>query len=64
MLLDLLQDVAVAAPNRADDEVGALAADASQELQLQRFGLRPCRRPAQLTQAGTWYCYKRARPKS
>ncbi len=64
MLLDVLQDVAVAAPKRADDEVGALAQNRDQEETLKRLGLRPCSRPSGLTKPGTWYCYRRTRPKS
>jgi hypothetical protein len=64
MLLDVLQDVAVAAPKRADDEVGALAQNRDQGETLKRLGLRPCARPSCLTKPGTWYCYRRTRPKS
>jgi len=63
MLLDVLQDVAVAAPKRADHEVGALAQTRAQEETLRRLGMRPCTRPAGLTKPGTWYCYRRTRPK-
>jgi hypothetical protein len=63
MLLDVLQDVAVVAPKRADDEVGALAQNRAQEATLRRLGLRPCPRPSGLTKPGTWYCYRRTRPK-
>jgi len=64
MLLDVLQDVAVAAPGRADDEIGALANDNPQQAHLERFGLRPCQRPTHLSKPGTWYCYRRTRGKS
>lgn len=64
MLLDVLQDIAVAAPNRADHEIGALAGDDTQRARLERFGVRPCARPAHLDKPGTWYCYPRTRAKS
>lgn len=64
MLLDVLQDVAVAAPKRADDEIGALAPNRIQEETLTKLGLRPCPRPTRLGQQGTWYCYRRTRPKT
>ena len=63
MLLDVLQDVAVAAPNRADEEIGALAEDRTQTARLERLGLRPCRRPTHLSKPGIWYCYPRTRGK-
>jgi hypothetical protein len=63
MLLDVLQDVAVAAPGRADGEIGAVANTDSQQAHLERFGLRPCQRPDHLTKPGTWYCYRRTRGK-
>jgi hypothetical protein len=63
MLLDVLQDIAVAAPKRADDEVGALAQNRAQEETLRHLGLRPCPGPSGLTKPGTWYCYRRTRPK-
>lgn len=64
MLLDVLQDVAVAAPNRADHEIGALASDSTQQAYLEAIGLRPCARPPHLSKPGTWYCYHRTRRKS
>lgn len=62
MLLDVLQDVAVKAPHRADDEVGAIAQDRHQQDRLEALGLRPCPTPPALQQPGTWYCYRRTRP--
>jgi hypothetical protein len=54
----------VAAPNRADHEIGALAGDDTQRARLERFGMRPCARPTHLDKPGTWYCYPRTQAKS
>lgn len=61
MLLDVLQDIAVAAPNRVDGEVGALAEASGSATLLRELGLRPCPRPPQLSKPGIWYCYPRRR---
>jgi hypothetical protein len=62
MLLDVLQDIAVKAPNRADHEIGALVPSGARNALLTDLGLRPCPRPPALQRPGTWYCYKWARP--
>ena len=64
MLLDYLQDIALLAPGRADDEVGAVAQDETGVLLLRQIGLSPCERPAALGKPGAWYCYRRTRPRA
>jgi hypothetical protein len=64
MLLDVLQDVALRASGRNDDEIGAIAVTPSDQAHLREIGLRPCPRPAVLRWPGTWFCYPRARPKT
>jgi len=64
MLLDVLQDVAVACPRRADDEIGFVADSTARADAAQAIGLRPCATPDKLDKAGRYLCYRRTRPKS
>jgi hypothetical protein len=64
MLLDVLLDVAMIAPNRvADHEVGFLAPGAHQRSEAQGLGLTPCPKPSALSKPGTWFCHRRVRPR-
>jgi hypothetical protein len=63
MLLDILQDVAVACPNRADDEIGFIAANDTRTDAAKALGLRPCDTPKQLDKPGLYLCYRRRRSK-
>jgi hypothetical protein len=63
MLLDVLQDVAVICPNRADDEIGFVAANDIRADAAKVLGLRPCDTPKQLDKPGLYLCYRRRRSK-
>jgi len=63
MLLDVLQDVALVMPKRADFEVGMWGKNNAECQRWEGYGLKKCGEPKRLVNGDTWYCYKRSRPR-